>query len=200
PGEKGAHRPLAAPARQRPPHGQQDVLLQLAAHLRVGLVAAGDAPQHRSVLGQQRLELSVASQIHPPHRRPIRDRRHDERLRSRPGLSSTSATGARNEGMTAMTNDRQPAAARARPDLIRRGRGFFWLLSAVVGAAAVAAWGAVAVGYWLGVSRATWVILVVVAAVATEGLFWSVAAALGLSVLDARKRIWRWVTRRGLRA
>ncbi len=99
-----------------------------------------------------------------------------------------------------MTNDRQPAAARARPDLIRRGRGFFWLLSAVVGAAAVAAWGAVAVGYWLEVSRATWVILVVVAAVATEGLFWSVAAALGLSVLDARKRIWRWVTRRGLRA
>ena len=96
-----------------------------------------------------------------------------------------------------MSIENGPAAAAGKPDLIRRGRGFFWLLTAVVAAAAVAAWAAVGVGYWMEVSRGTWIILVVVAALATEGLFWSLAAALGLSVLDARKRIWRWVTGRG---
>ena len=96
-----------------------------------------------------------------------------------------------------MTTDNGTTAPAAKPDLIRRGRGFFWLLSAVVAVAAVAAWAAVGVGYWMEVSRGTWIVLVVVAALTTEGLFWSLAAALGLSVLDARKRIWRWVTGRG---
>lgn len=96
-----------------------------------------------------------------------------------------------------MTMESGPAAPADKPDLIRRGRGFFWLLTAVVAAAAVAAWAAVGVGYWMEVSRGTWIILVVAAALTTEGLFWSLAAALGLSVLDARKRIWRWVTGRG---
>ena len=96
-----------------------------------------------------------------------------------------------------MNTETRRAAPAEKPDLIRRGRGFFWLLTAVVAAAAVAAWAAVGVGYWMEVSRGTWIILVVVAALTTEGLFWSLAAALGLSVLDARKRIWRWVTGRG---
>ena len=96
-----------------------------------------------------------------------------------------------------MTIEPAPAAPVGKSDLIRKGRTFFWLLSAVVAAAAVAAWAAVGVGYWMEVSRGTWVILVVVAALATEGLFWALAAALGLSVLDARKRIWRWITGRG---
>ena len=96
-----------------------------------------------------------------------------------------------------MTTEAGPVTPADKPDLIRRGRGFFWLLTAVVAAACISAWAAVGVGYWMEVSRSTWIILVVVAALATEGLFWSLAAALGLSVLDARKRIWRWVTGQG---
>lgn len=96
-----------------------------------------------------------------------------------------------------MTIETETPALTGKANLIRRGRAFFWLLSALVAAAAAAAWAAVGIGYWMDVSRGTWVILVVVAALATEGLFWALAAALGLSVLDARKRIWRWITGRG---
>ena len=39
--------------------------------------------------------------------------------------------------------------------------------------------------------------LVLVAAVTTEALFWTTAALLGVSVVEARKRIWRRITGRG---
>lgn len=92
------------------------------------------------------------------------------------------------------------AAAEAAPQkksLLKRGRGFLIALSVVVGVAAVAAWIALGVGLYMDVSRQTRIILAVVAAVATEALFWSVAATLGLSVFEARKRIWRKITGRG---
>lgn len=92
------------------------------------------------------------------------------------------------------------AAAEATPQkktLLKRGRGFLVALSIVVGVAAVAAWIALGVGLYMDVSRQTRIILAVVAAVATEALFWSVAATLGLSVFEARKRIWRKITGRG---
>ena len=62
-----------------------------------------------------------------------------------------------------------PSAEPATKGFLNKGRRFFITLAVIVG----------------------------VAAVATEALFWSVAAALGLSVLEARKRIWRKITGRG---
>ena len=90
-----------------------------------------------------------------------------------------------------------PAAATEKKSILKKGRGFLIGLSIVVGVAAVAAWVALGVGLYLDVSRQTRIILAVVAAVATEALFWSIAATLGLSVLEARKRIWRKITGRG---
>ena len=90
-----------------------------------------------------------------------------------------------------------PVAATEKKSILKKGRGFLIGLSIVVGVAAVAAWVALGVGLYLDVSRQTRIILAVVAAVATEALFWSIAATLGLSVLEARKRIWRRITGRG---
>ncbi len=90
-----------------------------------------------------------------------------------------------------------PAAAPEKKSALKKGRGFLIALSIAIGVAAIAAWIALGVGLYLDVSRQTRIILAVVAAVATEALFWSVAATLGLSVLEARKRIWRKITGRG---
>lgn len=39
--------------------------------------------------------------------------------------------------------------------------------------------------------------LAIAATLTTEALFWTMAAQLGVSVVEARKRIWRWITGRG---
>lgn len=96
-----------------------------------------------------------------------------------------------------MTSHSEPASPRAKPGLARRGRTFFWMLTAVVAAACVAAWVALGAALWLDMDRGARLTLVVVAALATEALFWSVAAALGVTVFEARKRIWRRLTGRG---
>jgi cytochrome c biogenesis protein CcdA len=90
-----------------------------------------------------------------------------------------------------------PVAATEKKSVLKRGRGFLIGLSIAVGVAALAAWIALGAGLYMDVSRQTRIILAVVAAVATEALFWSVAATLGLSVFEARKRIWRKITGRG---
>jgi membrane protein YdbS with pleckstrin-like domain len=61
-----------------------------------------------------------------------------------------------------------------------------------------AAWIAVAVGYFIGVGLATWTVLVTIAAVSIEVMFWALAVMLGLTVIQARRKIWRWMTGRGL--
>jgi len=57
-------------------------------------------------------------------------------------------------------------------------------------------WLALGIGLVLDTPRNTLIVLVTVAAVATEGLFWLAAAVLGVTVFQARHRIWRWLTRR----
>lgn len=59
----------------------------------------------------------------------------------------------------------------------------------------VAAWSGVAVGYALHVSVVTWTVLVTIAAFASEGLVWCLAAMLGLGVLEARRSIFDFVSR-----
>ena len=57
----------------------------------------------------------------------------------------------------------------------------------------LASWIAVGLGFAIHVNKSTWVILVVIAAFATEALIWCIAAMLGLGILEARKKIWRWL-------
>ena len=57
----------------------------------------------------------------------------------------------------------------------------------------LASWIAVGVGYVMHVDKSTWVVLVVIAAIASEALFWCVAFMLGLGIVEARSKIWRWL-------
>ena len=69
------------------------------------------------------------------------------------------------------------------------------LALAAVALVLILAWVGVAVGAAIGVSKTTWLVLVTIAAFATEGAFWGVAAVLGISVIQARGRIWAWLRR-----
>lgn len=95
--------------------------------------------------------------------------------------------------MTHSVNSADPAG---RPGLLKKGRGFLWTLAVLVGAAAAMTWVGLGLGLYFDVERSTRLILVVVAALTTEVLFWTVAAALGVSVFEARKRLWRRITGR----
>lgn len=87
----------------------------------------------------------------------------------------------------------EPLAA-AKPSLARRGRRWLWTLAALLAVAAVSAWIALGVGLWMDAQRGAIFVLAIVAALATEALFWTCAAALGVTVFEARRRIWRRIT------
>jgi hypothetical protein len=70
-----------------------------------------------------------------------------------------------------------------------------YLIGAVGLAVFLAAWAAVGVAFALRVDPTTWTILVVIAAFASEALVWCLAAMLGLSAFEARRAIWRFLTR-----
>lgn len=84
----------------------------------------------------------------------------------------------------------------AKPGVLTRGKGFLKVLAVLLLVAAVAAWVSLGIGLYLDVERGTRLTLAIVAAVATEALFWTTAALLGVSVVEARKRIWRKITGR----
>ena len=85
----------------------------------------------------------------------------------------------------------------ARSGLVTKGAGFLKALAALFLIAAVGAWISLGVGIYLDVARGTKLILAVVAVLATEVTFWTVAALLGVSVFRARSLIWRKITGRG---
>ena len=60
-------------------------------------------------------------------------------------------------------------------------------------AATVAAWIVAGVGFAFEVEKTTLLILVAVAAIATEILFWAVAIVFGISMFESRKKIWLWI-------
>ena len=64
-----------------------------------------------------------------------------------------------------------------------------------VAAVLILAWGGLLAGFVIGVSKTAWIVLVTAAAIATEVSFWVVAAILGISVVQARGRIWTWLRR-----
>lgn len=81
--------------------------------------------------------------------------------------------------------------------LLSKGKGLLKGLVIFLAVAAVVAWIALGVGLYLKVEFGPRMALAIAAAVTTEALFWSAAALLGVSVVEARKRIWRFITGRG---
>lgn len=79
----------------------------------------------------------------------------------------------------------------------RKGSRVMWALTGLVFIAAVCAWIALGVGLYMGVGFTPRLILATAAAVTTEATFWLTAATIGVSVFEARRRIWRYVTGRG---
>ena len=92
-----------------------------------------------------------------------------------------------------MTIETTPAP-NANPGLLARGKGLLKALAIGLLAVAIAAWISLGVGLYVGVDKGVRIALAVAAAVSTEGVFWTVAALLGVSVVEARKRIWRAIT------
>ncbi|MBX9615380.1 MAG: hypothetical protein K2X25_07265, partial [Caulobacteraceae bacterium] len=80
---------------------------------------------------------------------------------------------------------------------LNRGKGILKVLAGGLLVLAVCGWIAFGVGLYLDVERGLRLGLGIAAALATEALFWTVAALLGVSVVEARKRIWRRITGRG---
>lgn len=79
---------------------------------------------------------------------------------------------------------------------LKGGRKFLAVLAGLLAVTAVCAWIALGVGLYLDVERSTRLVLAIVAALATEALFWTAAAFLGVSVVQARVKIWRAITGR----
>ena len=73
------------------------------------------------------------------------------------------------------------------------------IVLAAVGAVVAAAWITLAVALVVGakaVGAKAWTAIVLTAAIATEVGIWITAAILGLTVFQARKRIWQWMVGR----
>ncbi len=81
--------------------------------------------------------------------------------------------------------------------VLTRGKGFLKALALLLLVGAICAWIGLGIGLYLDVDRGARITLAIVAAVTTEALFWTTAALLGVSVVEARKRIWRKITGRG---
>ena len=94
-----------------------------------------------------------------------------------------------------MTIETTPGPTRTR-GVLSRGKALLKILAIGLLALAIAAWISLGVGLYVGVDKGIRIALAVAAAVTTEGLFWTVAALLGVSVVEARKRIWRTLTGR----
>lgn len=71
-----------------------------------------------------------------------------------------------------------------------------WLLVGG-GLTCLACWIALGLGIVMEVSRGILLVLATLAALTTEGLFWLAAAVLGMTVIQARRRIWARLSRRG---
>lgn len=59
--------------------------------------------------------------------------------------------------------------------------------------ATLASWIVVGAGLAFGVEDTILIIMLTIAAIVTEVLFWAVAVVFGISVFESRKKIGRWV-------
>ncbi|HRE61207.1 MAG TPA: hypothetical protein PL096_08870 [Micropepsaceae bacterium] len=60
----------------------------------------------------------------------------------------------------------------------------------------VLSWVVLGVAWAMGPEPGSWTYFVVGAAIGTEIMFWCLAVMLGLTVFQARKRVWAWLMRR----
>jgi hypothetical protein len=80
----------------------------------------------------------------------------------------------------------------------RKGSRIAWWIAGGLAAFAVVVWAGFFIAAGLGaMDKPTAVVVATVGALALEGTVWCIAAAIGVSVFEARKRIWRFVTFRG---
>lgn len=88
------------------------------------------------------------------------------------------------------------STGRKEKGLLTSGKGFLKLLAGLLSVAALASWISLGVGLYLGMGGGVRLTLAIAAAVTTEALFWCIAALLGLTVVEARRSIWRKLTGR----
>jgi hypothetical protein len=69
------------------------------------------------------------------------------------------------------------------------------IIVAAAGSLCLAAWAALGVGLFVHFNVRIWTLIVTTAAVSTELFFWIVAATLGVSVFQARRRLWAHMVR-----
>ena len=69
-----------------------------------------------------------------------------------------------------------------------------WILPILAAAISVTAWIVFAIGVFAGWDKPVMVGVAVVGALGLEALMWTTAAALGVTVFQARRRIWAAVT------
>jgi hypothetical protein len=100
-----------------------------------------------------------------------------------------------------MSNLRQQMAAAAPAPAVpakRKGSRIMWWIVGGLAAFAAVVWAGFFTAAYLGLmDKPTAIVVATVGALALEGTVWCTAAAIGVSVFDARKRIWRFVTFRG---
>jgi hypothetical protein len=72
-------------------------------------------------------------------------------------------------------------------------RHFKWIIVWGLASICAASWLGVGVGLVVRFSLPIWTGIVTAAAISTEILFWAVAGALGVTVIQARHRLWDWV-------
>lgn len=64
------------------------------------------------------------------------------------------------------------------------------IILTAAGSVCLAAWVALGVGLFVHFNVRIWTVIVTTAAISTELFFWLLAAALGVSVFQARRRLW----------
>ncbi|HEY0802675.1 MAG TPA: hypothetical protein VGD54_17700 [Steroidobacteraceae bacterium] len=65
-----------------------------------------------------------------------------------------------------------------------------WTVVSLVGLVCLASWVSLGVGLFMHFNLRVWTLIVTSAAVSTDIFFWTLAAALGLSVFQARHQLW----------
>jgi hypothetical protein len=78
-------------------------------------------------------------------------------------------------------------------DIVKIRLKYQWIILAALGSICLASWAAVCMGFFVRFTLRVWTGIVTAAAVSTEVLFWALAAALGATVIQARRRLWAWV-------
>jgi hypothetical protein len=80
----------------------------------------------------------------------------------------------------------------------RKGSRVMWWITGSLAVVAVLVWaGFFAAAYFGWMDKPVALVVATVGALALEGTMWAFAATVGVSVFEARKRIWRFITFQG---